>query len=413
MELPEIFTQLGIALGLGLLVGLQRQRAGSALAGFRTFPLITLLGALCALLSREFGGWILGGGLAALAVIIVAGNLPVLKSSSEPPGVTTEAALLLMFVVGASLMAGLTAVAVAITGTVAVLLYLKPQMHTLAAKIGENDFKAMMQFALVSLVILPVLPNQSYGPYLVWNPFKIWLMVVLIVGISLGGYISYKFVGMEAGAWAGGILGGLISSTATTVSYARHSRTLPDLAPSAAFVILLSSAIVFVRVLILISVTAPKFLPAAAWPMSAMFAVLAAFALWAGLRRPAATAPTREQANPSELRSAILFALLFATVLLAVAAAKDYLGQSGLYIVAALSGMTDMDAITLSMTDLVNTGKIPPTSGWRCILVAAMSNLAFKAATVGVLGHRRLFLRTAVAFAAAGVVGGLLLALLE
>src|SRR5262245_17688762 len=193
MELPEVFQQLGLALGLGLLVGLQRERTDARLAGFRTFPLITLLGALCTLLAQEFNGWIIAVGMASLAAVIIIGNLPTVKSSQEPPGVTTEAAMLVMFAVGGCLIAGFTAVAIAVAGTVAVLLHLKPEMHALAAKIGENDFKAMMQFVLVTLVILPVLPNQYFGPYRVLNPFKIWLMVALIVGISLGGYVIYKF----------------------------------------------------------------------------------------------------------------------------------------------------------------------------------------------------------------------------
>src|SRR6185295_442002 len=201
MELPEIFKQLGIALGLGLLVGLQRERTDSRLAGFRTFPLITMLGALCALLAGEFGGWILGAGLAALAVLIIVGNLPGRKQLDEPAGVTTETAMLLMFVVGACLSTNFVGLAIAVTGTVAVLLHLKPELHALAAKMGEGDFKAIMQFVLISLVILPVLPDQHYGPYQVLNPFKIWLMVVLIVGISLSGYIIYKWAGPKAGAW--------------------------------------------------------------------------------------------------------------------------------------------------------------------------------------------------------------------
>lgn len=161
MELAELFQRLGIALGLGLLVGLQRERAGSRLAGFRTFPLVTVLGALCALLGEDFGGWVVGLGLAALAIVIVVGNLPLLKTDEEPQGVTTEVAMLVMFLVGASVVAGHEAVAIAVGGTVAVLLHLKPQMHALAAKIGDRDFKAIMQFALISLVILPVLPNRA------------------------------------------------------------------------------------------------------------------------------------------------------------------------------------------------------------------------------------------------------------
>lgn len=409
MELPILFQQLAIALGLGLLVGLQRERTDSRLAGFRTFPLITLLGALCALLAQEFGGWVIGGGLAGMALVIVVGNLRTPRPPEESPGVTSEITMLVMFAVGACLMTGLTAVAVAVTGVAAVLLHLKPEMHALAARIGREDFKAIMQFVLVSLVILPVLPNRAYGPYLVLNPFKIWLMVVLIVGISLGGYIIYKFVGPRAGAWAGGVLGGLISSTATTVSYARRSREAPEIAPLAAFVVLGASAIVFVRVLILVSATAPQFLAAAAGPMTVMFLAMAGLAWWHWFQIRSAPVSMPEQGNPSELKAALFFAAIYAGVLIAVAAARDYLGAGGLYLVAVLSGLTDMDAITLSMTQQVQAHGLAPDTAWRCILVAAMSNLVFKAATVAVIGHRALRGRMLVSFGVAFAVGALLL----
>jgi len=408
MDLPEIFKQLGIALGLGLLVGLQRERTDARLAGFRTFPLITLLGALCTLLAREFDGWILAVGLISLATVIVVGNLPSIKTS-EPSGVTTETAMLVMFAVGGCLMAGFTAVAIAVAGTVAVLLHLKPEMHALAAKIGENDFKAIMQFVLVTLVILPVLPNRFYGPYHVLNPFKIWLMVVLIVGISLIGYIIYKFVGPKAGIWAAGLLGGMISSTATTVSYARRSRQTPGPVTLAAFVVLLASAIVFARVLILIAATAPKFLNSAGGPLAVMFLAMAAIAAGHWLWNRAEAGPMPEQVNPSELKAAVIFAAVYALVLVATAAAREFFGSGGLYAVAVLSGLTDMDAITLSVTQMVNSEQVSRDVGWRCILVASMSNLVFKAAIVAVMGERRLVRRIAISFAAAFGVGILLL----
>jgi uncharacterized membrane protein (DUF4010 family) len=412
MELGELFKQLGIALGLGLLVGLQRERTDSRIAGFRTFPLITLAGTLCALLAQEFGAGIFGVGLASLAVVMIVGNLPMARSHSEgAPGVTTEMAMIIMFIVGGCLAIELIPVGVAVAGTVAMLLHLKPEMHAWAARMGERDFKAMMQFVLISLVILPVLPNEYYGPYGVLNPFKIWLMVVLIVGISLGGYVVYKFVGQRTGALAAGILGGLISSTATAVSYARRARQTPEFAGQAAFVIVVASAIVFVRVLILITATSPTFLRSAVAPVLVMFGVLAAIAAgsWYATRMP--KTPMAEQANPTELRPAFLFAVLYALVLLGVAAAKEHLGQGGLYLAAVLSGLTDMDAITLSITQLVSAGTVSPETGWKCILIASMSNLVFKAAAVALLGGRHIFRRVAVSFGFAFAVGVLLVAI--
>ena len=202
-----------------------------------------------------------------LAGIIIVGNIAELREGSPDPGLTTEVAMLLMFAVGAYLVIGHKEVAIAIGGGVAVLLQAKGQMHGVARRLGDEDLKAIMQFALLSLVILPVLPNRAYGPYAVLNPHHIWLMVCLIVGISLGGYIVYKFVGEKAGIVLGGILGGLISSTATTVSYARRSAEAPKSSAGAAIVVMIASTVVFVRVLLIIGLLSPTFFPTALPPM--------------------------------------------------------------------------------------------------------------------------------------------------
>lgn len=405
----ELFSRLGIVLGLGLLVGLQRQRTDARLAGFRTFPLVALLGALCGLAAQTFGGWIVAGGFVGLSLVIVGGNLPLLRAGEERPGVTTEVALLVMFVLGAYAMVGSVEVAIATCGVVAVLLHLKPQLHSLAEKIGDRDFTAIMQFALISLVILPVLPNQAYGPFAVLNPFKIWLMVVLIVGISLGGYVTYKWTGERAGAWATGILGGLISSTATTVSLARRSRASPGSAKRTAFVILIASAVVFLRLAILVGAMQPQFLKNVAAPFGIMAFVLGGLAWLKFAPRSDEPPWVPEQTNPTELKPAILFGALYAVVLLTVAAANDRFGHSGLYVTAIISGLTDMDAITLSLTHLVGSGEVGTDAAWRLIVVAAMANLVFKGATVAALGDRKVFGFVAVGFGASFLAGMALL----
>jgi uncharacterized membrane protein (DUF4010 family) len=403
MPFSELFQRLAIAIGLGLLVGLQRERTGISLAGFRTFPLVTVFGAMCGMLSLEHGGWVLAGGLLCMGALILIGNRSVRE---EKTGITTEAALLVMFATGAFTMTGEIEIAAIVGGSVAVLLHLKPQLHSAARKLEDPDFQAIMQFALITLVILPVLPNQNYGPYDVLNPHKIWLMVVLIVGISIAGYILYKFFGQKAGTLAGGILGGLISSTATTVSYARRTAKAPDASGMAALIIMVASTIVFVRLLIIIGAVSPGFLPAAAGPFGTILGVMGVVSIvyWRMTAREPAELPP--QGNPSELKAALVFAALYAVVLLAVAAAKDQFGSRGLYVVSILSGLTDMDAITLSLGEMVQRQEVSPSAGWRLVMVAALSNLIFKAGTVAVLGSRQLLARVAVLFgisAAAGV----------
>jgi uncharacterized membrane protein (DUF4010 family) len=268
-----------------------------------------------------------------------------------------------------------------------------------------------MQFALISLVILPVLPNKFYGPYEVLNPFRVWLMVVLIVGISLGGYVAYKMFGQKVGALIGGILGGLISSTATTVSSARNARNAPKASGLAVFVILVASAVSFARVLALIGATAPGLLKQAAGPLGLMCGVLmlCSAATWFANRKQQVNMP--QHGNPSELKPAIFFAALFSLVLLGTAAGKEWFGERGLYAVAGLSGLTDMDAITLSVTQMVNRQSVSAETAWRLILVASLANVVFKFGIVAALGNRKLTFYIGLLFAAVFVVGVLVLML--
>lgn len=406
---PEMFMQLATALLLGLLVGLQRQRTESSVGGIRTFPLIAAFGTLCGWLALAHGGWIVAAGLIAVAALLVVSNFMLARAGDLDAGQTTEVAALLLYGIGAYLVIGETAVAVALGGAIALLLHYKELLHAFASKIGERDVTAIMQFVLVTLVILPVLPDRTYGPYQVLNPYQVWLMVALIVGIGLAGYFAYKLFGARAGTLLGGVLGGLISSTATTVSYARRSAGAPGHGPFAALVIVIASSTVFVRVLTEIAVVAPAHFAALAPPLVAMLGacVLISAAMYRQARGQAGQMP--EQGNPADLRSAILFGLLYAVILLAVAAAKDEFGARGMYAVAVVSGLTDMDAITLSTSQLADQGRLAPGTAWRLILVAAMSNLVFKAAMVAVLGSRDLLRHVVALFGAALVAGAMIL----
>ena len=416
MDPVPLLRELAISVALGLLVGLQRERTKADVAGFRTFPLITLLGTLCAFLSAEFyNPWILVAGFAGVIGLILIGNLPKLGQPDADRGVTTEVAMLVMFAVGALVVAGSWAAAAAVTATVVILLQLKPELHGFAARVGDQDIRAILQFVLITFIILPVLPNKPYDPlewvkplfpgvslddFEVLNPHEIWLMVVLVVAISLGGYVTYKLFGSRAGTLLGGILGGIISSTATTVSYSRKTAKSSEASSMAAFVILIATTVTFIRVLLEIAVAGPALLPIAAGPILIMFAVTAVLCgfLWFSRRHDKNGMPS--QGNPTELKSAILFALAYAVVLVAVAAGKAILGSESewLYAIAVLSGMTDMDAITLSTSRLVGSGHLKAAIGWRLIVIATMSNLFFKGLIVAAIGDRRLLKQIAVLF---------------
>ncbi|MBB6610920.1 MgtC/SapB family protein [Pontibacter sp. Tf4] len=397
----ELFQTLAIALGLGLLVGLQRQHQKARIAGIRTFPLVTLFGTVCALLAGNYGGWIVAAGALATTALIVTGNLMQRTHRRADVGQTTEAALLLMFAVGAYLVFGKTAVAVAIGGATAVLLHLKETLHQTIARLGEKDLHAIMQFALISLVILPVLPDQPFGPYGVLNLYNIWLMVVLIVGIGLAGYFAYKLFGDKAGTLLGGILGGLISSTATTVSYAKRSKaghTQDTNYNLIALVIFIATAVSLLRIMVEVAVVAPGTLTIVAPPFATLLLLMAALIVLGFFFKKDNAGRMPEQENPAQLKTAFVFGAIYAIVILATAAAKDHFGDSGLYIVAIISGLTDVDAITLSTSRLMNSETVDMETGWKVIMIAALSNIAFKGAMVAVLASRALFARVALLF---------------
>ena len=428
-----MFQQLGIAVLLGLLVGLQREHAASGMAGMRTFPLIAVLGSLAAMLANHFQeSWIVAAGLLAIVAVTVVGHIfrekgtgPICRNGPEGaahkldlspfpdphPGTTTDVAMLLMYAVGALVVIGPMPVAIATGGGVAVLLQFKPELHRIARKLGDEDLRAIMQFVLITCIILPVLPNQNYGPLNVLNPFETWLMVVLIVGLSLGGYIIYKFFGRDAGILLGGVLGGAISSTATTVSYARGARDDPSNARTAAIVIMIASTVMYLRVLLAVTVVSPEFLQTVVLPVAILMllTMVPAMALWFRVRRR--PSPMPQQTNPTQLKSAVVFGVMYAAVLLALAAAKHYWNGNGLYAVAFFSGLTEVDAVTLSTARMSITVSSVASDGWRLIVVAAMANLISKAAIAGLLGGRQLLARIALLFAIPMLGGAALLAL--
>jgi uncharacterized membrane protein (DUF4010 family) len=407
-----LLQQLGISLLLGLLVGLQRQRTAPGMPGVRTFPLITVFGTLAGSLSLTLGGWMVAAGMLAVVVVVSYANFLRLKHADADPGTTTEMASLLMYAVGAYLAVGPMVVGVVVGGGVAVLLHLKPEMHRFVDRLGEDDLRAVMQFVLITCIILPVLPNRTFGPLGVFNPFETWLIVVLIVGLGLAGYIAWKFFGRGAGIVLGGVLGGLISSTATTVSYARQARGDRDAAGPAAVVIMVASTVAFVRVLAAAAVVSETFARRAAAPLliMALLALLPSLFLWFRNGRHSPEAPPQQ--NPTHLKSAVVFAVMYTVVLWALAAARQYVADPrAVYAVAAISGLTDMDAVTLSMARLSLSQPEVVEAGWRLVLVAGLANLLGKTLLAGALGGLRMMLLIGALFAIPTLGGTALLLL--
>lgn len=393
MDYDNLAT-LAIAFGLGLLVGLQRESTKDKIAGVRTFTLISVLGAISGFLTLEYNNpFVLPVlGLCITAMLIMANIVKLKKYEEADVGQTTEVAALLMFAIGAYVVLGNQVIGAMIGATLAILLYAKEHMHGFIDKLSEKDLVAIFTLVGISLVILPILPNKTFGPFDVLNPRNIWLMVTLIVGISVIGYFIYKFVGKKTGIISNGVLGGLISSTATTVSYARKTADNTSISKVAAFVITIASAISMVRVLVEVGVVVPGALGVVAVPIVAEIVVILVVCsvLFYLINKDQSDDKMPEPKNPAQLKSAIVFGLLYGFILLAVAFAKEEFGNNALYIVSIISGLTDVDAITLSLSELMREGSLQGTVGWKLILLASLSNLVFKGIMAVVMGSKEL-----------------------
>ena len=402
-------TTLGIAFGLGLLVGLQREKANSELAGVRTFTLIAILGVLSGFLSRDYQNpFILPVLGIALTSLLVAANFIKIKVFANPDvGQTTEVAALMMFAIGAYLVMGDRVLGIILGASMSVLLYVKERLHNFIDKLQEKDLAAIMTFAGMSLVVLPILPNKTYGPYNVLNPQNIWLMITLIVGLSVLGYFIYKFVGKKLGIISNGVLGGLISSTATTVSYARKTVDTASISKMAAFVITVASAISLARIMVEVGVVIPEKLPHILLPLMVEFVVMALICvgMFYSINKDSKDDKMPEPDNPADFKSALVFGLLYGSILLAVAFANEEFGDDALYVVAIISGLTDVDAITLSLSQLIKSDALNVDTGWKLILLASLSNLVFKGVVAGILGTKQLVKWIALTFGIAIVVG--------
>jgi uncharacterized membrane protein (DUF4010 family) len=418
----EIFTQgsgleylpaFATSLAVGLLVGIERERSPAAKAGLRTFALVTMLGTLLALLSDKMGSaWILVSGIITIGAMILSSYLDNDEGGDGDPGTTTTAALIMCMGLGAIIWHGYSTLAIMLAITMTILLHFKPELQSMTMSLTRADLKSMLQFAVLSFIILPILPNQDFGPYDTLNPYQTWWMVVLISGLSLAGYVALRMVGQRYGAPLLGFLGGLVSSTATTMVYARHGKNRA-MANLAVVVITIANIVVLVRLSVVGSVVAPNILPHLL-PVTGCGLVLGsagAFYLWHRMSRGAETLPMPEIKNPTEIRTAVGFGLLYAAVLLVAAWLSDVAGSRGLYLLAFASGLTDVDAISLSSLRLFEQGKLAADQAVLAIVIAYLANLAFKFGFVIAIGGKELAQRCAVGVGALalGVAVGLLL----
>lgn len=390
MEHMTLFYRFGAALAIGVLIGLQREYAygdedAELFAGVRTFALIGLLGCTAALVADELASpWGFVGVVVPMGALIAVAHF-IGAWRHEGTGLTTEMATLLTFLAGALCYWNYLALAAAIAVVTTVLLSLKPEMHAFAQRITREDVYATLKFAVVTVIVLPVLPNQTYGwaPLDVLNPHEIWLMVVLISGISFLGYVLIKLVGPRQGISLTGLLGGMISSTPVTLSFTQRSREETELSKPFALAITVAWAITYLRVMVEVATLNASLLSKLWPPLLASAAIGLVYSAYLYLQQHTQEKGEVPYSNPFELGTALKFGLLYAVVLLVSKAAQVYVGDAGVYLSSAISGLPDADAVTLSMARLSQgEGGLDVTTAARAVVLGVTANTATKGAIV-------------------------------
>ena len=396
-DTPDLFYRFGTALVIGILIGLEREfaadRAGqNAFAGIRTMMLISLAGCTGALLADLTASpWLL------VAVIVVTGGLILAgyinHSRAGDIGGTSEVAATIVLLIGAVSYYGYFALAAAIAVTTTVLLSLKGTLHSFAHRLSTTDVYATLKFAVISAIILPVLPNHSFGPppFDALNPYRIWLMVVLISGISFSGYVLLKFVNARNGIGLTGLLGGMVSSTAVTLSYTQRGRRQPKLANPFALAITIAWVVMYGRVLVLVGVVNLALLVQIWLPLVVTAAALMLYGVY--LLRQSDSVNHEEVAlvNPFELGPALTFGAVYAITLLFVRTGEVYLGSTGVYLSSFLSGLAAVDAVAISMSELSGpSGSLSAGMAANAVLLAVLANTVVKGAWVLIGGGKEI-----------------------
>ncbi len=392
----HLLVRLAVAAGIGFLIGLEREfakqvrdrlpeatTAEKKFAGLRTFTLIALLGFLSALFAASVGGWFFGLTLAGFIALLITSYRASIQRGDI--GATSEVTALITFLLGGLAYEGHLLFIIIVAVLVLLLLSFKLPLHQFVKTLNEQEVRAIIEFVVLTVLVLPFLPNEGYGPHGTWNPKEIWTMVVLVSGISLVGYLLAKVLGDGKGTLLAGVVGGLVSSTAVALSFARRAAEGVTRVQPLALGIVAASAIMFLRVLLELFVVNRPMAMIMLVPM-VLIAGVGLFTAWSMNGKQADNTDTRPiLSNPLNFRVALQFALLYALVRWVVVWADERFGQAGTYVAGALAGVTDVDAITLSMARM---GQLP---GWETqalitILIAATVNTLVKLTIVIVVG---------------------------
>ncbi|ELI5733240.1 MgtC/SapB family protein [Vibrio fluvialis] len=425
MDLNEIVSgqsvvwNLLVALLLGAIVGTQRgwvarnNVEGSRVAGIRTFSLVGLYGGLSAILAAHYSPLLLG--FALLALVVLASIAFVLKQrKSQDISITGVVSLLVTFVLGSLAVSGEPVLAAAAAVITAVVLDNKKELHEALQKLQEYELDAALRLMLISVVMLPLLPNQSYGPWQALNPYEIWWMVVLIASISFLGYFAIKIGGAKRGVLFTSVFAGFSSSTALTLQFSNLSRDQPTISPLLASGILLCCGTMFPRLLIVASLINTELTPIL-WPVIFVMMIglyIPAWFIWRSTDVDFNEDQSANHKNPLALQSALWFGVILAIIMLLAHALSDWFGQAGTLALSAVSGITDVDAITLAL-GRQSTHSLDAYTAAMGIIIAASINTLVKMGMVISIGDRGLWVRVAPAMVLSVVAGAVTLLILH
>ncbi|HXG79277.1 MAG TPA: MgtC/SapB family protein [Methyloceanibacter sp.] len=420
-ELLDLAFSFATAVLLGALIGIEREKRkteeqeSGGIAGLRTFTLLALFGAAAGWLAKEVSSpWIVAAGLIVVGAVVVAGYLAAARANPDSTGLTTEVAAVVVYILGAMVALGHAELAIGLGVVTAAVLAYKQPLHGFVGKLGWDDVFAGLRLLIATFIALPLLPDEAIDLWGAINPYKLWLLVVLISSLSLVGYVLTRLFGTARGTALTGLTGGLVSSTAVTLSFAKDARENAKAVYPLACGVLLAWAVMFLRVIVLVAAVNRALLQPVLAPFLAMAAVTGAIAAFLyyrdGSKDSKAAKGNVDVKNPFSLTQAAKFATFFAVVLFAVKLVQEYFPPSGLYAVAAISGLADVDAITLSMSEFARSGEMRVAA--IAIVIAALSNTIVKCAIAFMLGGASLgkpLLAATVALFAAGLIAAYLL----
>lgn len=408
-----VFYHLGVALAIGLLIGVERgweereRKEGHRVAGVRTYGLIGLLGGGVALVSEYIGALVMGLAFIGVAGVLTTVYVANLKKGKHDAGITSLIAALLTFIFGALAALGQLAIAAACAVITTLLLSYKPLLHHWVSALEAGELRAGIKLLLISVVLLPILPNKGYGPWQALNPYAIWWMVVLVAVISFVGYFAIKIAGARRGAVFTGLFGGLASSTALTLYFSRMSRRDGGLTSMLAMGILLACGTMFLRMVLVACVLNPDLFILILVPaiVMALLTYLPALYFWEAQahKKTDAASPLK---NPLELKTAVSFGLLLAVVMFLGKALQSWFGEAGVLALAAASGIADVDAITLSLARMSQNDLARNVATLGIVIAAAINSLV-KGGMATIIGGKNIGIRVGLpllASAAGGII---------